>query len=144
MKVSDVMIRNPVIVDPNASCGEIARLMRDRKIGSVILADDGRPVGIITERDLVHRVMAEERDPFMCFAHEVSSKPVVAVSVYADVEMAIDIMNDYKIRRIVVLDSEDRIAGIVTTDDLSKELRGMSEELAVKYMMLDKRKSASN
>jgi len=143
MKVSDVMIRNPVIVDPNASCGEIARLMRDRKIGSVILADDGRPVGIITERDLVHRVMAEERDPFMCFAHEVSSKPVVAVSVYADVEMAIDIMNDYKIRRIVVLDSEDRIAGIVTTDDLSKELRGMSEELAVKYMMLDKRKAAS-
>jgi len=136
------MIRNPVIVDPNASCGEIARLMRDRKIGSVILTNDGRPVGIITERDLVHRVMAEERDPFMCFAHEVSSKPVVAVSVYSDVEMAIDIMNDYKIRRIIVLDSEDRIAGIVTTDDLSKELRGMSEELAVKYMMLDKRKSA--
>lgn len=143
MKVSDVMIKNPVIVDPNASCGEIARLMRDRKIGSVILADDGKPVGIVTERDMVHRVMAEERDPFMCYAHEVSSKPVVAVSVYADVEMAIDIMNDYKIRRIVVLDSKDRIAGIVTTDDLSRELRGMSEELAVKYMMLNRRKSGS-
>lgn len=143
MKVSDVMIKNPVIVDPNASCGEIARLMRDRKIGSVILAEDGKPVGIVTERDMVHRVMAEERDPFMCFAHEVSSKPVVAVSVYADVEMAIDIMNDYKIRRIVVLDSKDRIAGIVTTDDLSRELRGMSEELAVKYMMLNRRKSGS-
>ncbi len=143
MKVSDVMIKNPVIVDPNTSCGEIARLMRDRKIGSVILANDGKPVGIVTERDLVHRVMAEERDPFMCYAHEVSSKPVVAVSVYADVEMAIDLMNDYKIRRIVVLDNKDKIAGIVTTDDLSKELRGMSEELAIKYMLLDRRRSSS-
>ena len=143
MKVSDIMIKNPIIVDPNTSCGAIARLMRDRKIGSVILADEGKPVGIVTERDLVHRVMAEEKDPFMCYAHDVSSKPVVAVSIYADVEMAVDLMNEYKIRRIVVVDDKDKIVGIVTTDDLSKELRGMSEELAVKYMMINRRKMGS-
>ena len=143
MKVSDIMVKNPVLVDPNTSCGEIARLMRDRKIGSVILEEDGKPVGIVTERDLVHRVMALERDPFMCYAHEVASKPVVAISIHADVEMAVDLMNDYKIRRIVVVDDKDKIVGIVTTDDLSKELRGMSEELAVKYMMLNRRKTGS-
>jgi CBS domain-containing protein len=143
MKVSDIMIKNPVIVDPNTSCGAIARLMRDRKIGSVILVDEGKPVGIVTERDLVHRVMAEEKDPFMCYAHDVSSKPVIAVSIYADVEMAVDLMNEYKIRRIVVVDNKDKIVGIVTTDDLSKELRGMSEELAVKYLMINRRKMGS-
>ncbi len=143
MKVSDVMIKNPVIVDPNTSCGAIARLMRDRKIGSIILADNGKPVGIVTERDQVHRIMAEEKDPFMCYAHEVSSKPVVAVSIYADVEMVVDLMNEYKIRRIVVVDANDKIIGIVTTDDLSKELRSMSEELAVKYWMINKRKAVS-
>jgi CBS domain-containing protein len=143
MKVSDIMIKNPVIVDPNTSCGAIARLMRDRKIGSVILVDEGKPVGIVTERDLIHRVMAEEKDPFMCYAHDVSSKPVIAVSIYADVEMAVDLMNEYKIRRIVVVDNKDKIVGIVTTDDLSKELRGMSEELAVKYLMINRRKMGS-
>jgi CBS domain-containing protein len=140
MKVSDIMVENPVIVDPNTSCGRIARIMRDKKIGSVILADEnGKPVGIVTERDLVHRVMALEKDPDMCYAHQVSSKPVVAVSVHADVEMVVDLMNDYKIRRIVIVDEKDKIVGIVTTDDLSKGLREMSEELALKYHIIAQR-----
>jgi CBS domain-containing protein len=140
MKVSDIMVKNPVIVDPNTSCGRIARIMRDKKIGSVILADDnGKPVGIVTERDLVHRVMALEKDPDMCYAHQVSSKPVVAVGVHADVEMVVDLMNDYKIRRIVIVDDKDKIVGIVTTDDLSKGLREMSEELAIKYHIIAQR-----
>lgn len=134
------MVKNPVIVDPNTSCGRIARLMRDHKIGSVILADkNGKPVGIVTERDLVHRVMALEKDPDMCYAHQVSSKPVVAVGVHADVDMVVDLMNDYKIRRIVIVDEKDKIVGIVTTDDLSKGLREMSEELAVKYHIIAQR-----
>lgn len=134
------MVKNPVIVDPNTSCGRIARIMRDKKIGSVILADEnGKPVGIVTERDLVHRVMALEKDPDMCYAHQVSSKPVVAVGVHADVEMVVDLMNDYKIRRIVIVDEKDKIVGIVTTDDLSKGLREMSEELAVKYHIIAQR-----
>lgn len=134
------MVKNPVIVDPNTSCGRIARIMRDKKIGSVILADDnGKPVGIVTERDLVHRVMALEKDPDMCYAHQVSSKPVVAVGVHADVEMVVDLMNDYKIRRIVIVDDKDKIVGIVTTDDLSKGLREMSEDLAIKYHIIAQR-----
>ena len=134
------MVKTPVIVDPNTSCGRIARIMRDKKIGSVILADEnGKPVGIVTERDLVHRVMALEKDPDMCYAHQISSKPVVAVGVHADVEMVVDLMNDYKIRRIVIVDEKDKIVGIVTTDDLSKGLREMSEELAVKYHIIAQR-----
>ena len=134
------MVENPVIVDPNTSCGQIARTMRDRKIGSVILADEkGKPVGIVTERDLVHRVMALEKDPDMCYAHQISSKPVVAVGIHADVDMVVDLMNDYKIRRIVIVDDKDKIVGIVTTDDLSKALREMSEDLAIKYHIISQR-----
>jgi CBS domain-containing protein len=140
MKVSDVMVRDPVKVSPDAQCGHLARLMRDRGIGSVVVVEDGRPVGIVTERDLVHRVMAASMDPDGCTAAQVCSRPVVAVSVHADVEMAVDMMNDYRIRRIVVVDDLDRVAGILTTDDLARNLRGMSEELAVKYMILSQRK----
>ena len=77
--------------------------------------------------------MAEGKAPYSCYADQVATKPVIAVSIHADVEMVVDIMNDYGIRRIVVVDNDDQVIGIVTTDDLAKQLRGMSEELAVKY-----------
>lgn len=85
MNVSEVMVKNPVEVRPDTPCGKIARLMRDRKIGSVVLVKKGKPVGIVTERDLVHRVMAEEKDQNKCFASQVATKPVIAVSIHADV-----------------------------------------------------------
>lgn len=133
MKVSEVMVKDPVEVRPDTSCGQIARIMKNRKIGSVVLVEKGKPVGIVTERDLVHRVMAEDKDKEKCFADKVATKPVIAVSIHADVEMVVDIMKDYNIRRLIVVDKDDKMVGIVTTDDLSKQLRGMSEELAVKY-----------
>lgn len=139
MKVSDVMVKNPVVVKADTPCGKIARLMKERKIGSVVIVEKGKPVGIVTERDLVHRVMAEEKDQFKCSADQVATKPVIAVSVHADVEMVVDIMNDYGIRRLVVVDNDDQVVGIVTTDDLTKQLRGMSEELAVKYSVLSRK-----
>lgn len=133
-------MRNPEVVDSGVPCTRMARIMRDKGIGSLVVVKDGKPVGIVTERDLVHRVMAARKDPEKCTAEEVASKPVVAVSIHADVDMAVDLMNDYKIRRIVVVDDRDRLLGILTTDDLAKNLRAMSEELAVKYMVLSRRK----
>ncbi|HEX9914236.1 MAG TPA: CBS domain-containing protein [Candidatus Bathyarchaeia archaeon] len=140
MKVSEVMVRDPVKVGPDAPCGHLARLMRDKGIGSVVVVEDGKPIGIVTERDLVHRVMAASMNPDGCTAAQISSRPVVAVSVHTDVEMAIDTMNEYRIRRLVVVDDRDKVAGILTTDDLAKKLREMSEELAVKLMILSQRK----
>lgn len=139
MKVSDVMVKDPVMVDPKISCAKAAKLMRDRKIGSVVLVENGKPIGVVTERDLVHRVMAEEMDPVTCIVDEVATKPVIAVSIHADVDMAVDIMNDYMIRRIVVVDSDDKVVGIVTTDDLSRQLRSLGEELAIKYTILGRK-----
>jgi len=140
MKVSDVMVRDPVMVAPDAPCGQLSKLMRNRGIGSVVVVKDGFPVGVVTERDLVHRVLAEGRDPDKCDADKVCTKPVVAISIYADVDMAVDMMNEYGIRRLVVVDGKDKVVGILTTDDIARNLRSMSEELAVKYMMLSRRK----
>jgi len=139
MRVSEVMVKDPIVVDTKASCTKMARIMRDEGIGSLVLVENEKPVGIVTERDLVHRVLATRKDPEKCYADEIASKPVIAVSIHADVEMAVDLMNDYKIRRIVVLDDKDKIVGILTTDDLAKNLRSMSEDIAVKYMVLSRR-----
>ena len=107
MKVSNVMVKNPIMVDPNTPCSKIARIMKENKISSIIIEENGKPTGIVTERDLVHRLLAEGKDPMKCMAYQIYSKPVVAISIHADVDMAVDIMNDYKIRRIVVLDDND-------------------------------------
>jgi len=133
------MVENPVMVDPDTPCIKIARLMKKQGIGSLVIEDNGKPMGIVTERDLVHRVLAEGVDPHDCTAFQICSKPVIAVSIHADVDMAVDIMNDYNIRRIVVVDDKDKVVGILTTDDLSKQLRGMSEELAIKYLTISRR-----
>ena len=134
------MVRDPVMVDPDTPCGQLSKLMRNKSIGSVVVVKDGFPVGVVTERDLVHRVLAEGRDPDKCDADQVCTKPVVAISIYSDVDTAVDLMNEYGIRRLVVVDSKDKVIGILTTDDIARNIRSMSEELAVKYMMLSRRK----
>lgn len=122
-------------------CSKFTRikLMKYRSVGSVILVKDDKPVGVVTERDLVHRVLEPGVNPRSLTAWDVCSKPVVAVNEVGDVELAIDLMRDYKIRRIVVVDGKDRVVGILTTDDLVTNLRSMSEDLAVKYLTTVKR-----
>ncbi len=130
----------PVTVSPAARVDEVAHLMRDKGISSVILVTNGKPVGIVTERDLVHRVLAVEKDPKRLMAADICTKPVVAVSVHCPVEEAVDKMNEHGIRRLVVIDDRDHVAGVVTTDDVGYNLKSMSEELAIKYLSLTKRK----
>jgi CBS domain-containing protein len=137
------MIRNPTVVSPDASVMEVARLMREKSIGSVILVEDGKPIGIVTERDLVHRVLALGRSPESLEAFDISTKPVIAISEVGDVDTAITIMNDYKIRRVVVVDVNDSVVGILTTDDIGYNLRNMSEELAVEYLITMRREKGS-
>ncbi len=140
MRVSDIMTRAPIVLSPSASVDEVAHIMREKGISSVILITNGKPIGIVTERDLVHRVMALGKDPKKLMAADVCTKPVIAVSHLSEVEDAIETMNEHKIRRLVVVDDLDHVTGILTTDDVGYNLKSMSEELAVKYLTLTKRK----
>jgi signal-transduction protein with cAMP-binding, CBS, and nucleotidyltransferase domain len=140
MRVSEIMTKAPVTLSPAARADEVANIMREKGISSVILVTNGKPVGIVTERDLVHRVLAPGKDPKKLMAADICTKPVIAVSVHTQVEDAVDTMHRNKIRRLVVLDANDHVAGILTTDDIGYNLRSMSEELAVRYLSLTKRK----
>jgi signal-transduction protein with cAMP-binding, CBS, and nucleotidyltransferase domain len=140
MRVSDIMTKEPITLSPAARADEVANIMSEKGISSVILVTNGKPVGIVTERDLVHRVLAPGKDPKSLMAADICTKPVIAVSVYCQVEDAVDTMHRNKIRRLVVIDEKDHVAGILTTDDVGYNLRSMSEELAVKYLSLTKRK----
>jgi CBS domain-containing protein len=134
MRVHNIMIKNPITVQPDTPVREVARLMRDKGISSVIITDENKPVGIITERDLVRRILATGLNPENLTSEQIASKPVVAVNQVMAVDDAVDIMRDKEIRRLVIVDEEDYVVGILTSDDIGYNLRRMSETLAVKYI----------
>lgn len=139
VRVTEIMIKDPVTVNPDTSVRDVARLMLDRTISSVILVRGKKPVGIITERDLVRRVLAVNKNPDSLKAIDISSRPVIAISELDEVEAAVELMKGHRIRRLVVVDMKDNIVGILTTDDLGFNLKRMSEELALDYMLMSRR-----
>jgi len=139
MRVNQVMVKNPITINPEATVRDAARVMRDKGIGSVIIVDERKPVGILTERDIVRRITAVGLNPETLTVEKVCSKPVVAVNDILEVDDAVDIMRDNKIRRLVIVDNNDDVVGILTSDDIGYNLRSMSETLAVKYIAAMKR-----
>lgn len=116
MKVSDVALRAPVTVEVHAAVREVAQAMSREGVGSVIVVDDGRPVGIVTDRDLVVRAMARDL-PLDSRVDAVMSMGVVAVDAGADVREAVRMFGTHPVRRIPVVEGH-RVVGVIAVDDL--------------------------
>lgn len=123
------MTESVVTAEPGTSVREIAELMRERNVGSVVLVEDGRLVGFITDRDLAVSVLADARDPSDRAADHASS-PVVVAAPGMSVEQAAELMVNHGVRRLPVLDGE-RLTGIVTLDDLAVRTgdRGLAQSM---------------
>jgi len=118
MQIRDVMTEGVVTAALAASVREVAELMRERNVGSVVLVDQGgNPSGFVTDRDLAVSVLADGRDPGDP-AEGHASTPVVTGSPEMAVEEAAELMVAHGIRRLPVLDG-GRLTGIVTMDDLA-------------------------
>jgi CBS domain-containing protein len=118
--VRDLMTPDPVTVDASAPVSEAARVMRDRHVGDVIVLQGGRLRGIVTDRDIVVRVVAEERDARTSRAGDVVSTHLVTVTPNDPVERAVALMRENALRRLPVVDG-DRPVGIVSLGDLAVE-----------------------
>jgi CBS domain-containing protein len=114
--IRHVMTESVVTAAPQRTVREIAELMRERNVGSVVLVEDGKPVGFVTDRDLALSVIADGRE-FGDRAGDHASAPVIGAAPGMDVEEAAELMIRHGIRRLVVVDGE-RVSGIVTLDDL--------------------------
>jgi CBS domain-containing protein len=95
-----------------------ARTMRDRHTGCLVLIRHGRPAGLITDRDLVVRVMAEGRDPATSRIGDFVTYDPITVSVNDGIETAVARMRDHGVRRLPIVDDDGVAVGIVTADDL--------------------------
>jgi CBS domain-containing protein len=117
MRISEVMTTGVVTAEVSASLREVGALMRDRNVGSVVVCDDHRPVGVVTDRDLALAVVADAIDPGAPVGPH-ASRPLVTGDVQMDLEEAAALMVQHRIRRLPVTEEGD-LAGIVTIDDLA-------------------------
>ena len=119
MKISDVMHKGLESVSPDTSVAAIAKKMRDKDVGALPVTKNGMLVGIITDRDLVVRALADGRDPTALTAGDVMTSPVVTCRDTDQADHAVEVMETRQIRRLPVLDRNDRLVGIVTLGDIS-------------------------
>lgn len=117
VRISDVMTQGVVTAETGDSLRSVGELMRDRNVGSVVICDGDRPVGVITDRDLALAVVADQVDP-SDNARSQASQPIVTGEVEMDIEEAVAIMIQHRIRRLPVTEGE-LLVGIVTIDDLA-------------------------
>ena len=117
MLIREVMTESVVTAEPQRSVREVAQIMRDRNVGSVVLVADGRPVGFITDRDLTLSVLVDGRDPEDA-AGDHASTPVITALPDMEIEEGAELMIRHGVRRLVVVDGQ-RLCGVVTLDDLA-------------------------
>jgi signal-transduction protein with cAMP-binding, CBS, and nucleotidyltransferase domain len=134
MRVGEICKRSVVTCGRDASALELARLMREHRVGDVVVVDEqdgaSTPIGIVTDRDLVVEVMADGVDPDMLRADEMIVGELVTV---LDTELVYDAiwhMRRKGVRRLPVLDAHGHLAGILTADDVTRFLAQELTEVA--------------
>ena len=128
MKFKNVMHKGATCVEPSTPVREIAKRMRDGDVGAIPVKADGELVGIVTDRDITCRSLADGGELAKMTANDVMTKDVVCCSPEDDVEVAIEVMEAKKIRRLPVTDSHKTMIGMLSLGDIShkvgKELSG--------------------
>jgi CBS domain-containing protein len=125
MRISEVMTQGVVTADSGDTLQHVGELMRDRNVGSVVICQSGRPVGLITDRDLALAVVADRIESSTA-AGDHASRPIVTGEVEMDIEEAVAIMIQHGIRRLPVTEGEG-LVGIVTIDDLAVRAGGLHQ-----------------
>jgi CBS domain-containing protein len=121
LKVRDVMTPHPVTLPSSASLSDAARVMRDSDIGTVVVHDGKGLCGIVTDRDMVIRAIAEGKDPRKVKLDEICSHDVSGLSPDDDLDRAIATMKARAVRRLLVVDGSETL-GIVSLGDLAQRL----------------------
>jgi CBS domain-containing protein len=131
MKVAaDIMTPGPACCPPDAALGAVARLMVQHNCGEIPVVDaDGQLVGVVTDRDIVCRVLANGKNPLDYTAQHCMSQPAITVHPDASLIDVMATMERHQIRRVPVVDDHERCIGIVAQADLAWE--GQQKDVAV-------------
>ena len=122
---SDVMTKNPVSALPTDTVASVAQLMKERDIGPVPIVEDKiskKLVGIVTDRDLALKIVADGRDPNTTPVRDVMTTDVVTCHEEDAIESTMDAMSKHQLRRILVVDKNDMLVGIIAQADIATRM----------------------
>jgi CBS domain-containing protein len=119
LKVEDVMVKEVITIDKDSTVKEAAEVMNKFEIGCLIAVEKGKAMGIITERDLLKRVVAKAKDATKTKVKEIMTSPLVVVEPNMDLEEAVKMMFQMKIKKLAVVD-EKKLVGLVSLTDIAR------------------------
>lgn len=119
--IRDVMTANPATIGSTSSIVDAARVMKQVDAGVVPVTEDGRLTGMITDRDIAIRVVAEGRDPGSTRVGEVASRNLVTVDPQQELDEALRLMAQHKVRRLPVVEEDGRLVGVLAQADVARE-----------------------
>lgn len=126
--VKEYMRKDFFTIDVEATVLEASKLMLDKNVGYIIVLEKGRPIGMISERDIIFKVVALEKDPSKVKVDEVMSKPLISVDPDATLSEVVELMVKYDLRRIPVI-KDGIIYGIFSTRELAKHFREYEDRI---------------
>ena len=134
-KVKDVMVTNVVTVDVGVNVRKAVERMNNHEIGCLVVLEKGNFAGILTERDVLKRVVAKARNPDKTLVGDVMSKPLIVVSPEASLEEALELMFEKRVKKLTVVKDKE-LVGLITMTDIARIHTAMVEHikrLAAKY-----------
>lgn len=124
MKVKKAMHQGVVWVSPDTPVTEVARKMRESDVGAIPVGENDRLIGMITDRDIVCRAVADEKNVAKLTARDVMTPGISYCEADADIEDALETMEKKKIRRLPVIDENRRMVGMLSLGDVSHAVSG--------------------
>ncbi|NOT53673.1 MAG: CBS domain-containing protein [Deltaproteobacteria bacterium] len=110
--------RPPVTLTPDRSIVDACHVLQEKNVGCLLIEEHGKLCGILTDRDIALKVTAEKRDPQATKVREVMSTNVTTIPVTRTLHDLTTVMHTYHVRRVPIVDGEDKVLGVVTLDDL--------------------------
>jgi CBS domain-containing protein len=119
--IKDVMTSDPCSIDAGKSVAYAAKMMRDEDVGLAPIVEGDKLIGMLTDRDIAIRVVAEGRNPDQVTVREVASKQVVTIDPQQELDEALRIMAKHQVRRLPVVEEDGRLVGVVAQADVARE-----------------------
>jgi len=121
LQVKDLMVTNLITIDAEATVKKAAELMDKHDIGCLIVVSYGNPIGIVTERDMLQRILLQKRDIAKTRIGNIMSAPLIATTPQTDIRDAVQLMNERRIKKLPVID-EGELIGLVSLTDVMRSL----------------------
>ena len=126
MTIADIMTKSVISVDASVTINEASKMMEDAKVGAIVVVENNIPIGIVTDRDFTVKVVAHAYN-ITTSIKQIMSAPLLSVNSNESIRFAVELMHEYKVRKLPVIDNE-QVVGMITATDIVNLLATCAED----------------